>query len=122
MQTSIEWSETALRLFRSAIASAAVGVNPGEEDRPVGLRTTIFVAPAAAISMVQVNLLSPVVRKATDSFAVIDLMRSPVGILFGTGFIGAGAIMRGDQVVRGVNHRRDIVATTMGQCFYPDER
>jgi len=79
----IEWWDIALRLVLSALASAAIGVNRGEEDRPVGLRTTMLVTLAAAISMIQVNLLLPVAGKAQDSFVMMDLMRLPLGILSG---------------------------------------
>jgi uncharacterized membrane protein YhiD involved in acid resistance len=38
MTIDIEWSAIALRLALTAIASAAIGVNRDELDRPVGLR------------------------------------------------------------------------------------
>ena len=39
MSADLGWSAIVLRLVLSAVASAAIGVNRGEEDRPVGLRT-----------------------------------------------------------------------------------
>jgi hypothetical protein len=39
--------------------------------------------------MIQVNLLLPIAGKKPDSFAVLDLMRLPFGILSGMGFTGA---------------------------------
>lgn len=113
-----DWTDIALRLLLSALASAAIGVNRGEEDRPVGLRTTMLVTLAAAISMVQVNLLMPVAGKGSDSFAVMDLMRLPLGILSGMGFIGAGAIVRRGSLVHGVTTAATLwFATVMGLCF-----
>lgn len=118
MPLHIEWWDIALRLVLSALASAAIGVNRGEEDRPVGLRTTMLVTLAAAISMIQVNLLLPITGKGPDSFAVMDLMRLPLGILSGMGFIGAGAILRRGNLVRGVTTAATLwFATTMGLCF-----
>jgi putative Mg2+ transporter-C (MgtC) family protein len=118
MQTSADWLDIALRLVLGAIASAAIGINRGEADRPVGLRTTMLVTLAAAISMVQVNLLLPVAGKAQDSFVVMDLMRLPLGILSGMGFIGAGAIIRRDNMVKGVTTAATLwFATVMGLCF-----
>lgn len=118
MPLHIEWWDIALRLALSALASAAIGVNRGEEDRPVGLRTTMLVTLAAAISMIQVNLLLPIAGKGQDSFAVMDLMRLPLGILSGMGFIGAGAIVRRGSLVRGVTTAATLwFATTMGLCF-----
>ena len=37
-----------------------------------------------------------------DSFIMLDLMRLPLGILSGIGFIGAGAILRKGDMVTGV--------------------
>ncbi len=54
---------------------------------------------AASIAMIQMNLLIHTNGKPSDSYAVMDLMRLPLGILTGVGFIGAGAIVsRGDMV------------------------
>jgi len=112
------WPEILLRLALSALASAAIGVNRGEQDRPVGLRTTMLVTLAAAISMIQVNLLLPLAGKSQDSFIVMDLMRLPLGILSGMGFIGAGAILRRGDLVRGVTTAATLwFATVMGLCF-----
>ena len=55
-----------------------------------GLRTTILVALAACLSMVQARWLMNSVGKAPNSFVVLDLMRLPLGILTGVGFIGGG--------------------------------
>ena len=118
MPTHLEWSTIAWRLALSALASAAIGVNRGEEDRPVGLRTTMLVTLAAAISMIQVNLLLPIAGKPGDSFVVMDLMRLPLGILSGMGFIGAGAIVRRGNLVQGVTTAATLwFATVMGLCF-----
>lgn len=118
MPLHIEWWDIALRLVLSTLASAAIGSNRGEEDRPVGLRTTMLVTLAAAVSMVQVNVLLPIAGKGQDSFAVMDLMRLPLGILSGMGFIGAGAILRRGNLVRGVTTAATLwFATTMGLCF-----
>jgi putative Mg2+ transporter-C (MgtC) family protein len=102
MPTDLEWPAIALRLALTAIASAAIGINRGELDRPVGLRTTMLVALAAAISMIQVNLLLPIAGKPSDSFVMLDLMRLPLGVLSGMGFIGAGAIVRRNIWYRGL--------------------
>ena len=62
----------------------------------------MLVALAAAISMIQVNLLLPSAGKPSDSFVMLDLMRLPLGVLSGMGFIGAGAIVRRNDLVQGV--------------------
>jgi putative Mg2+ transporter-C (MgtC) family protein len=114
----LEWPAIALRLALTAASGAAIGVNRGERGKPVGLRTTMLVALAAAIAMIQVNLLLPVAGKSGDSFAVLDLMRLPLGILSGMGFIGAGAIIRRDDMVQGVTTAATLwYVTVLGLCF-----
>jgi putative Mg2+ transporter-C (MgtC) family protein len=56
--------------------------------------------------MIQVNLLLPTAGRSTDSFVTNDLIRFPLGILTGVGFIDAGAIIRRNTVVVGVTLRR----------------
>jgi putative Mg2+ transporter-C (MgtC) family protein len=52
--------------------------------------------------MIQANLLMPTRGKTGDSFVVLDLMRLPLGILSGVGFLGAGAIFRRTELVVGL--------------------
>ncbi len=94
MQSSIEWSEVAMRLAAAVVAGGLVGFNREEHGRAAGLCTMILVCTAAAISMLQVNLLLATAGRPDDSFIMMDLMRLPLGILSGMGFIGAGAILR----------------------------
>jgi putative Mg2+ transporter-C (MgtC) family protein len=82
------------------------------------LRTTLLVCLAASVSMIQVNLLLPIAGKSPDSFAVLDLMRLPLGILSGMGFIGAGAIVRTGNLVRGLTTAATLwFVTVLGLCF-----
>jgi putative Mg2+ transporter-C (MgtC) family protein len=118
MPISIGWPEIALRLALTVASGALIGFNRGEHGQPAGLRTTILVCLAASISMIQVNLLLGIAGKASDSFAVLDLMRLPLGILSGMGFIGAGAIIRKDNLVRGLTTAATLwFVTVMGLCF-----
>jgi putative Mg2+ transporter-C (MgtC) family protein len=49
---------------------------------------------------------------------MLDLMRLPLGILSGMGFIGAGAILRRGNVVMGVTTAATLwYVTVMGLCF-----
>jgi putative Mg2+ transporter-C (MgtC) family protein len=118
MPLAPDWSDIALRLILSALASAAIGVNRGEQDRPVGLRTTMLASLAATIAMILANLLLPTTGKTPEAFATMDPMRLPLGILSGMGFIGAGAIIRRDTLVRGVTTAATLwFVTVMGLCF-----
>jgi MgtC family protein len=66
--------------------------------------------------MLQVNLLLPVSGKTAQSFAVLDLMRLPLEILSGMGFIGAGAIVRKGNLVRGLTTAATIWLGTVRDC------
>jgi putative Mg2+ transporter-C (MgtC) family protein len=100
------------------IGGALIGIDRGEHGRAAGLRTTLLVCLAASLSMIQVNLLLSVAGKAPNSFVVMDLMRLPLGILSGMGFIGAGAILRRDNLVVGITTAATLwFVTVMGLCF-----
>jgi putative Mg2+ transporter-C (MgtC) family protein len=118
MQSSIEWSEVALRLAAAVVAGGLVGFNREEHGRAAGLCTMILVSTAAAISMLQVNLLLATAGRHPDSFIMLDLMRLPLGILSGMGFIGAGAILRRGSAIVGVTTAATLwFVTVMGLCF-----
>ena len=118
MPVTLQWSEIFLRLGCTIVAGTLIGLNRTEHGRPAGLRTTLLVCLAASISMIQANLLMNSVGKAHDSFIVLDLMRLPLGILTGVGFIGAGAILRRDNRVLGLTTAATLwFVTVMGLCF-----
>lgn len=96
------WYDIALRLALTMLAGAIVGFNRGVRGEAAGLRTTILVGLAASVAMIQANILLSVGGRSPDSFGVMDLMRLPLGILTGVGFIGAGAIFRRGDLVTGV--------------------
>jgi putative Mg2+ transporter-C (MgtC) family protein len=118
MPTTLGWNDIALRLALTVVAGALIGFNRGEHGRPAGLRTTLLVCLAASVAMIQTNLLINTVGKKPDSFVVMDLMRLPLGILSGMGFIGAGAIVRRDNIVLGVTTAATLwFVTVIGLCF-----
>lgn len=118
MPLTLTWHEIALRLALSVVAGALMGLDRGERGRPAGLRTTLLVCLAAAIAMIQANLLLVTTGKTGDSFVTLDLMRLPLGILTGMGFIGGGAILRRDGLVLGVTTAATLwFVTVMGLCF-----
>jgi putative Mg2+ transporter-C (MgtC) family protein len=118
MPVSLTWQMIAVRLFFTMIGGAAIGVNRGERGRSAGLRTTLLVCLAASVAMIQANLLMSSTGKSSDSFVVLDLMRLPLGILSGMGFIGAGAILRRGSLAFGVTTAATLwFVTVMGLCF-----
>jgi putative Mg2+ transporter-C (MgtC) family protein len=118
MPLTLTWHEIALRLALSVVAGTLIGLDRGEHGRPAGLRTTLLVCLAAAVAMIQANLLLATTGKTSDSFITLDLMRLPLGILTGMGFIGAGAVLRRDGLILGVTTAATLwFVTVIGLCF-----
>ena len=118
MPLAIDWPEILLRLGLAVLAGALLGINRTERGMAAGLRTTLLVTLAAAAAMIQVNLLLVTAGKQQDSFAQIDPMRLPLGILTGMGFIGGGAILQKGDRVSGVTTAATLwLATVLGLCF-----
>lgn len=112
------WGDVGLRLLLTVLAGAIIGLNRGVRGHAAGLRTTILVGLAASVAMIQANILLPVGGKTGGSFGVMDLMRMPLGILTGVGFIGAGTILRRGDMITGVTTAATLwVTTVIGLCF-----
>ena len=106
------------RLLLTAVLAGLLGLDRSEHGHAAGLRTTLLVALAACAAMLQANLLLGTVGKPSDSFIVLDLMRNPLGILTGVGFIGAGAIIRRGDRTQGVTTAATLwFVTVMGLCI-----
>ena len=71
---------------------------------------------AASVAMLQANILLSLGGKDSGSFAVMDLMRLPLGILTGVGFLDGGAILKkGGSIVRGRGAIADHSRTASGR-------
>jgi hypothetical protein len=68
----------------------------------LGMHEPLDWALAASIAMIQANILLPLDGKQSGSFAVMDLMRLPLGILTGVGFLGGGAILKKGGSITGL--------------------
>lgn len=118
MSTDITWLDIALRLGLTILAGVLIGVNRGEHGLPAGLRTTLLVCLAASLSMIQANILLASAGRSADSFVTLDLMRLPLGILSGMGFIGGGVILKREDLVLGVTTAATLwFVTVLGLCF-----
>jgi len=101
--THLTWVDVALRLALAAAAGMLVGYNRESHSQAAGLRTTTLVCVSACLSMILAGLLLHVDPHAADESVMrLDVMRLPLGVLTGIGFIGAGAIVRRGDVVIGV--------------------
>jgi putative Mg2+ transporter-C (MgtC) family protein len=118
MNVSLTWGDIALRLVVTIVVGIAIGLNRSEHGKAAGMRTTLLVCLAASVAMIQVNLLLPTAGRPPGSFVMNDLMRLPLGILTGVGFIGGGAILRRENIVVGVTTAATIwLVTVIGLCI-----
>jgi putative Mg2+ transporter-C (MgtC) family protein len=117
MPTTLTWTDIALRLALTAAAGALFGINRSEKGRSAGLRTTLLVSLAACVAMILANRLTlpagpPILTNPGDP------LRIPLGVLSGMGFIGAGAIIRRENLIIGVTTAATVwFVTIMGLCF-----
>ncbi|HEY1679730.1 MAG TPA: MgtC/SapB family protein [Candidatus Sulfotelmatobacter sp.] len=118
MPIILTWPAIALRLALTTICVGILGFDRDERGHSAGLRTNLLVGLAACLAMIQTNLLMNSIGKAGDSFVVMDVMRLPLGILSGIGFIGGGAILKRGELAVGVTTAATIwFVTVMGLCF-----
>jgi putative Mg2+ transporter-C (MgtC) family protein len=118
MPTNFTWHDIFIRLLLTFLAAGAIGFDRSERGRAAGLRTNLLVGLAACIAMIQANLLINSNGKPSDSFVVMDIMRLPLGILSGIGFIGAGAILKRGELIVGLTTAATLwFVTVMGLCF-----
>ena len=118
MSTPLHWTDIALRLAITVLVALLIGYNRSEHGKAAGMRTTLLVCLAASVAMIQVNILLPTAGRATDSFVMNDLMRLPLGILTGVGFIEGGAILRRGSMIVGVTTAATLwLVTVIGLCI-----
>ena len=110
--------DIALRIALACLAGILIGYNREGRNQAAGLRTTVLVCLAACLTTVLANLLLATSGKEQGSFSQIDVMRLPLGILSGMGFLGAGAILRRGDAVLGVTTAATLwFMTVVGICF-----
>ncbi len=93
--------DVALRLALASVVGLVCGYERTDHGRAAGLRTTLLVAVAGAVAMmISENLYA--VGVAGGASWRPDPARLGAGVLTGIGFLGAGTIIRQDNLVRGV--------------------
>jgi putative Mg2+ transporter-C (MgtC) family protein len=118
MPLTPSWTDIAVRLALTMLAGAIIGFNRGARGHAAGFRTTILVGLAASVAMILTNILLPISGKTPESFAVMDPMRLPLGILTGVGFIGGGTIVKKGDLVTGVTTAATLwLMTVIGLCL-----
>lgn len=115
-------SSVLFRVFLALVLGGAIGLEREMHGRPAGLRTHVMVCLGAAILM----LASEYTQKslAETGPAVFNPDRVAAGIITGIGFLGAGAIMRDGNFVRGLTTAGSIwfvagLGIVIGKKFYP---
>lgn len=112
------WLDITLRLLLVIAAGALIGINREIGGHAAGFRTTILVGLAACLMMIQANLLLATLGKSQQSFASMDILRFPLGVLTGVGFIGGGAILKRGDLVIGVTTAATLwIMTAIGLCI-----
>ena len=114
--------------FTEIVAGHAPGGSLGLErefrGRPAGLRTHILVCLGATIIMIASASMPELYRTLSpQSRITIDPGRIAGGIITGIGFLGAGAILRIDDLIRGLTTAGCIwfvaaLGIVIGQGFY----
>jgi putative Mg2+ transporter-C (MgtC) family protein len=112
------WPDIAIRLALTMVAGGIVGLDRSARGHAAGFRTTILVGLAAAVAMIQANILLSASGKTPASFVEMDVMRLPLGILTGVGFIGAGTIFKKGDLITGVTTAATLwLVTVIGLCL-----
>lgn len=117
-------ADTLLRLALAILLGGTIGLERESRGRPAGLRTHILVCLGATIIMIasaRMAILSQALPPA--SRIQVDPGRIAAGIVTGIGFLGAGAIIRIGDLVRGLTTAGCIwfvaaLGITIGQGLY----
>jgi putative Mg2+ transporter-C (MgtC) family protein len=112
---SLGYLEVFLRLGAAVLAGALIGLDRQVRNKPAGLRTVSLVSLGAAVFVLTAT------GGSTDSNS-----RVIQGIVTGVGFLGAGAIIRGqtEETVRGLTTAASVwlaaaVGVACGLAFWP---
>lgn len=101
MDIELNWlidSSVLFRLILAVLLGGVVGMEREMHGRPAGFRTHIVVCLGATMLIVG----SEYYQNYVDPGTVFDPNRMAAGIITGIGFLGAGAIMREENMVRGL--------------------
>ncbi|MCC7518925.1 MAG: MgtC/SapB family protein [Verrucomicrobiae bacterium] len=111
-------AEIFLRLGLTCLASVVLGFERESHGRAAGLRTTLLVGTAAAVAMILSESYYLRISEAVAGGWRPDPGRLAAGVLTGMGFLGAGAIIRQDNVIRGVTTAAVLwFVTVLGLAF-----
>jgi putative Mg2+ transporter-C (MgtC) family protein len=119
MNQPIPLDQILLRVLAAMAAGAFIGWERESHGRPAGLRTTTLACTASALAMILSELLFwESATTATGGAWRPDPARLGAGILTGIGFLGAGTILRHNNLIRGVTTAASLwFVTVIGLAF-----
>jgi len=113
--SSLTLGEMVFRLIMASLAGFIVGWEREKHGRPAGLRTNMLACVASALAMI----VSEVLFTQSESASWRpDPARLGAGVLTGIGFLGAGTILRHENVIWGVTTAASLwFVTILGLAF-----
>jgi putative Mg2+ transporter-C (MgtC) family protein len=101
--TSLNQDGAFWKLILAVVLGGVIGLEREAKGRPAGLRTHVLVCLGSTILLVAARTASHVLTDSGDlARLVIDPNRIAAGIVTGIGFLGAGAILRTGDLIRGL--------------------
>jgi len=99
------------RILCSLILASLIGLEREKKRQAAGLRTHVLVSVGSSLIM----LISLYIFELYKNIATLDPARIAAGVITGIGFLGAGAIIRAGNSVRGLTTAATIwVASGIG--------
>jgi putative Mg2+ transporter-C (MgtC) family protein len=117
-------ADAVFRLLLAILLGGAIGLERESRGRPAGLRTHILVCLGATIIMIASTHMGELTQVLSPASRIqVDPGRIAAGIITGIGFLGAGAIIRIGDLVRGLTTAGCIwfvaaLGITIGQGLY----
>ena len=100
---SLVEADLMFRLVLAVFLGGAIGLERESRGRPAGLRTHILVCLGATIIMIASTRMAIVSQALPPTSRIqVDPGRIAAGVVTGIGFLGAGAIIRIGDLVRGL--------------------
>jgi putative Mg2+ transporter-C (MgtC) family protein len=94
--------EMIARIAAGATLGGVIGYERDRHRRPVGLRTHLIVAMAAATFMVVSSQFVYFQHYAKEDFVAVDSSRIAASVVSGIGFLAGGAILRQGLTIQGL--------------------
>ncbi len=113
----ISHTDMLLRIAAGAALGGVIGYERDVHRRPVGLRTHLIVAMAAATFMVVSSQFAYWQHYGKDDLVEVDGSRIAASVVSGIGFLAGGAILRTGITIQGLTTAAGLwLVTAIGMC------